>query len=125
MTNRMQTVTIGNLSAGAALERADLELSKVLKNIMDPNTSAKASREVNIKIKIKPTEDRLAGEVSIQAVSKLAPVTEHVTQVYIGQDVTGEPEISEVIKEELFPELQTSNGEASNITPFKKESVNS
>ncbi|MBI9090747.1 MAG: hypothetical protein JEZ12_16135 [Desulfobacterium sp.] len=121
----MKTVTIGNLSAGAALERADLELSKVLKNIMDPNTSAKACREVNIKIKIKPTEDRLAGEVSIQAVSKLAPVTEHVTQVYIGQDVTGEPEISEIIQPELFPEFQGDNDETSNITPIKKEGTNS
>lgn len=121
--SRMKTVKIGNLSSGATLERADLELSKVLRNIMDPNTSAKTTREVNIKIKIKPTEDRLAAWISIQAMSKLAPVIEHVTQVYIGQDITGEPEISEIIKEELFPDFQ-ANDSTKNIALFKKEGTN-
>lgn len=100
----MKKVSFESIGQGAAIERADLELNRVLKNIQDPNTSPKAIREINIKIKIKPSEDRGAGQVEIQATSKIAPVTEHVTQIYIGKDMLGEPEVSEIIEtqQELF-----------------------
>ena len=115
---KLETVSFATLASGAAIERADLEIKRVLKNIMDPNTSAKAAREVNIKIKIKPSEDRGAGEVEIQATSKLAPVTEHVTQVYIGKDITGAPEISEIYESDLFEQAGCP------ITPIRKEGTN-
>ena len=117
----LKLVKIGDLANGAAIERCNLELDKVLENIMDPNTSPGVCREIKLKIKIKPTDDRTVGGVSIQATSKLAPVTEHMTQVHIGKDITGKGEMSEIIKEELFPEMN----EHGNITPItKKEGTN-
>lgn len=110
---KVMKVTIATLSNGAAIERANLELANVLENIMDPNTSLKFTREINLKIKIKPTDDRTAGGVTIQATSKLAPVAEHQTQLYIGKDVNGEPEASELIQPLLF--------EDEKITDIKKE----
>jgi hypothetical protein len=111
----MKTVTIADLANGACIERADLELERVLENIMDPNTSPGVCREINLKIKIKPTDDRTVGGVTIQATAKLAPVTEHMTQVYIGKDIHGKGEISEVIREDLFPEFKD------NVTSIKKK----
>lgn len=113
--SKIKRVSFESLGQGAAIERADLELKRVLKNIQDPNTSPKAIREVNIKIKIKPSEDRGAGQVEIQATSKLAPVTEHVTQVYIGKDMLGEPEVSEIVEtqQELFDQV--------NVTPMTRK----
>ena len=117
--SEMKKVSFETIGYGAAIERADLKLSRVLKNIQDPNTSPKAVREINIKIKIKPSEDRGAGQVEIQATSKLAPVIEHVTQVYIGKDMTGAPEISEIIVTDLFDQV------GANVTPMtRKESSN-
>lgn len=108
----MEKVTIDTIANGAAIERVNLELDRVLKNILDPNTSAKVLREINLKIKIKPTEDRGAGSVEIQATSKLAPVTEHVTQVYIGTDQHGQPEASEIVQ----PVLPFG----ANVTPMRE-----
>ena len=73
MQPKVEKVSFSTISGGAVIERANLELEKVLENIQDPNTSAKAIREVNVKIKIKPSDDRSVGAVTIQAVSKLAP----------------------------------------------------
>lgn len=111
----IKKVSFESLANRAAIERADLELARVLANIQDVNTSSKVVREVNIKIKIKPSDDRGAGEVEIQATSKLAPVSEHVTQIYIGKDMFGAPEMSEIIEEDLFSQV----GE--NITPMKRK----
>jgi len=115
----MHIVTIADLANGACIERANLELERVLENIMDKNTSPGVCREVILKIKIKPTDDRTVGGVTIQATSKLAPVSEHVTQVYIGKDIYGKGEISEVVQPELFPEFKD------NVTSIiKKDGTN-
>ncbi len=99
----MKNVTIETMSDGAAIERANLELDRVLKNILDKNTNPTAAREVVLKIKLKPRNDR-AAEVTIQATSKLAPVTGHNTQLYIGEDLSGKPECTEIFQADLFPE---------------------
>lgn len=112
---KMTKATIETISQGAAVERANLELNKVLANIMDENTSPIVVREVTLKIKIKPSEDRTVGAVTIQAMSKLAPVRECVTQVFIGKDIQGNLESNEVVQPSLFPEL------AGNVTPIKKQ----
>lgn len=79
---QLQKVDIGTLSNGASMERANLELAKVLENIQDINTSPTAKRSVTIKFEIKPSENRDMGEVTIQATSKLAPVVEHTAFVW-------------------------------------------
>jgi len=111
---KIEPVKIETISNGAAIERLNLELDAVLKNIADDNTSAVAAREIVLKIKIKPSQDRTSGEVSIQATSKLAPVVEQITQLYFGQDEHGNPEASEIIQESLFSDFDK-------ITPIKKE----
>jgi len=113
--NQLTKISIATLSNGAAIERANLELDRILENIMDDNTSLNFTRELNLKIKIKPSDDRTAGGVIIQATSKLAPVSEHQTQVYIGTDEYGNPEASELLQPELF--------ETEKITPIKKGAV--
>lgn len=100
----MKNVTIETMSEGAAIERANLELDRVLKNILDKNTDPTAAREVVLKIKFKPNTGRNAAEVTIQATSKLAPVTGHNTQLYIGEDLSGKPECTEIFQADLFPE---------------------
>ncbi|EMS79179.1 hypothetical protein [Desulfotignum phosphitoxidans] len=111
----MKNVTIETMSDGAAIERANLELDRVLKNILDKNTNPTAAREVVLKIKLKPRNDRAAAEVTIQATSKLAPVMGHNTEVYIGTDISGQPECTEIFQADLFPEHNK-------LTPFRRES---
>ena len=111
----IKNVTIETMSDGAAIERMNLELERVLKNILDKNTDPTAAREVVLKIRLKPRNDRAAAEVSIQAMSKLAPIVGHNTEIYIGRDLSGQPECSEIIQGDLFPEHNK-------ITAFRRES---
>lgn len=114
----LQNVNLKTLSEGAMIERGNLELEKVLENIEDPNTGF-GIREINIKLKFKPREDRQSAEISIQATSKLAPVTEHLTQVYLGQNDDGDYEMAEV--QQATPSLFPEDG---NITSFNQEGTN-
>lgn len=78
-------VSLSTLGNGAAVELFQAELQKVLDNIVDENTKPTAVREVTLKVKIKPSEDRDYGEVSISCVAKLAPLAPFGTNFFIGK----------------------------------------
>lgn len=88
MTN--ETVTLQNLGGGAAAEQFNHELNRVLENIMDHNTKATTPREITLKIKIKPDDDRELADLEIHCSSKLATVKPYPTQIYIGVQRGGE-----------------------------------
>lgn len=70
-------VNLNSINSGAATELFDEEFKKVIKNIMDVNTSAQASREIQITVKIRPSKDRQTATTLIQVKSKLAPLKPH------------------------------------------------
>lgn len=51
-------VSLATINGGAAIERFDHELKKIVENINDVNTDPKATRKVTLELTIKPTEDR-------------------------------------------------------------------
>ena len=70
--------SILQMARGAIQERADYEMSSLLNNILDPNTSATAARKLTITLTLKPDDTRQNITVSCVATSKLAatnPVT--------------------------------------------------
>ncbi len=81
----MGKVKLENLAIGAANERFDEELKKVIPNIMDPNTTD-AAREIKLTVKIKPLDpvDRRVCGVSISCSSKLAPLSPVITSIHVG-----------------------------------------
>ena len=78
-------LTIESLAGGGAVELFHRELDRVLANIQDPNTEAKEVRAVILQLRIKPTQDRESGVVSVQCRSKLAPPQPLVNQVFMGR----------------------------------------
>jgi hypothetical protein len=82
-------ITLGSLANGGIVERFEQELAKVFANIGDPNTSAKATRKINLTLTIKPDEKREIAEVSIQATSTLAPAKEVMTTIIMDRDNDG------------------------------------
>jgi hypothetical protein len=82
----MQEINLINLGGGAVAEKFGDELSKVVENILDPNTEPKVKREVTIKVVIRPTIDRDMGAIAVYASSKLAPPVAFITQAYFGKD---------------------------------------
>lgn len=77
-------VSLANLGDGAASERFDIELRRVIENIMDTNTKATAKREITLKVVMKPDDDRDYSDVEIHITSKVAPIRPYPTTVYIG-----------------------------------------
>jgi hypothetical protein len=74
------------LARGAAIERFDAELQRVLDNIIDPNTSEKQGREITLKVKFKPNETRSATVTEIHCSSKIAPPAPCSTMLWVGKD---------------------------------------
>ena len=61
------------LCDGEMLEALEIELQKALDNIADERTEAEKTREIILKIKIKPDEERGLADVIVEVSSKLAP----------------------------------------------------
>lgn len=84
-------INLANLGAGAAAEKWQEELRKVLANIMDPATEAQAKRTIVLKVTIKPNKDRIRGKIEVATEARLAAAMAYETQGYFGMDrQTGE-----------------------------------
>ena len=88
------TLKMENLAYGAVLEQANISLQRVLDNIVDPNTEAKAPREVQITVRIEPDEDRFTGKIRISTKEKLAG-DKPINTVILINDVKGKGVASE------------------------------
>lgn len=72
--------SIIDMARGAIKERVDYEMTRVVENILDPNTSATAARKITITLNLKPDDTRQNIAVSCVAKSTLA-ATNPVTMV--------------------------------------------
>ncbi len=66
------TINIGNVSDGALVEAFELKLREVLQNIADPHTPATAKREINLRLVLRPKDDRVQLETQFTCTAKLA-----------------------------------------------------
>ena len=65
--------SMDDMKGGAVLERFSAALKTVLKNIIDPNTSATKARKVTLELTIKPSEDRTTANFELICKPTLAP----------------------------------------------------
>ncbi len=86
MNDGFEKVTLANLAKGAAVERFDAELARVLDNIADINTKCKSARTITLTVKIVPTEDRAIGAVDIGCSSKLASMSNVEHTLHLSQE---------------------------------------
>lgn len=84
-----QPITLPSIYGGAIVEAVDHELANALANISDVNTSPGQTREVTLKIKIKPNKERNIASLTFQASSKLAPAEALETSILIDRDESG------------------------------------
>jgi len=85
-----ERVTLVSIANGAALELFERELTAVLSNIQDINTSPRQSREITIKFRFKPDESRESAMVNVAVSSKVAGVRPIDREVFLGKQ-NGEP----------------------------------
>jgi hypothetical protein len=85
----MRKIELSRIQRGVVGELFEEEFKKVLLNIEDENTEAKAERSVTIKIAVKPDKTRRTGEVKVQAYSTLAKVKPAESFVFFDVDDDG------------------------------------
>lgn len=117
MSTSLVELTLESVAGGAAVELFDREFRKVLDNILDPNTDPTAARSVKIEIKIKPTEDRESGTVSVVVGSKLATAKPVAAQIFMGMH-NGKP--TAVMYDPRQPGL-FDEGQEPSVLPLPRE----
>lgn len=89
-------ISLDRLCGGALLERFTMEMGKIGRNIMDPNTDPEKNRTLTIKLTFKPDKGRKGIKTSIATNISLAPLLADETMLLIGQDLrSGRIEMSE------------------------------
>lgn len=85
------------MAKGAIQERVDYEVTRVVDNLLDMNTEAKAKRKVTLNIVMTTDDDRRVVKVEASAKSTLAPVTPIGTSLVITADKNGEMMLAEIV----------------------------
>ena len=115
--------SILDMAMGAIKERVDYEMARVLDNILDPNTEAKAKRKIALTLELKPDADRRTIQVSCSAKSTLVATNQVYTALYVGEDNrTGEMQVVEMVPQ-VPGQVGMDGGEqeAPKILNFKRE----
>ena len=81
-----ENLTLHNLGNGGAIELFETELERVLENILDLNTDAKAKRKIVLTVTFTPNSDRNEVATDVDCASKLAPMNAASATVFVGRD---------------------------------------
>ncbi len=108
--------SILEMARGAIMEQVDIEVSRIIENIIDPNTEAKKKRQLVLTVDFMPSADRETVSVSATAKSKILPNNAISTSLYVGVDRrTGEVIASEMTAN--VPGQMGFNGEVEEEAP--------
>jgi hypothetical protein len=91
-------INVLEMAKGAILEQIEGETTKIMSNILDPNTDPKKARKMTITLTFKANEGREVVVCEAQAKSNLAPIRAIETSFYVGEDKDGQPIAQEVTK---------------------------
>lgn len=92
---REQRFNMETLAGGALAERVNEALMDAVVNMMNPATSAKKKRRVNIAIDLVPDENRRIAGMSISVTTKLVPHEPAKTNLLMDVSQSGELDVRE------------------------------
>lgn len=84
-----KVISLDALMNGAVSERVINEINRALENVFDPNTDAKATREVVLTLKMKPNTNRDGAEWRYDTKVKLAPLSSLSQTVFMRKQDDG------------------------------------
>lgn len=79
------TKSMLDMANGAIKERTDIEMSKIIKNILDVNTNPTKSRKMTLTLTFTPDAQRQVIAVKCEAKSALQPSTPVAMSLYVGE----------------------------------------
>lgn len=96
MENTMKS-SILDMAMGAIKERVDYDVIKVVDNILDVNTKAKAKRKITLTIEFVPDEDRQKISISVTSKATLCPTNPVSTALAFVPNPKGEAVLVEMV----------------------------
>ena len=93
--------TLMDMAMGAIRERVDLEMGRVVDNILDPNTKATAKRSLTVTVGFIPDDDRRIIAMETLVKPGLANTNTIKSTLYVAAD----PKTGEVQVVEMTPQL--------------------
>lgn len=99
-----EKATLLNLAEGAAPEKFQFELERVIENIKDLNTDPKAKRKVILEVTFSPDAERRTVAVEISAKSKLIAEVPASTMIHLVKDGAVVPPMHQMDFEDLNAE---------------------
>ena len=95
MVTEEHPVSLLNLAGGAAVEKFDMELARILENIMDPNTK-QGKRSVVLTVGVTKHPEHDMCQIEIDCVGKPSPAKSFSVAAVIGRDESGNAELREM-----------------------------
>lgn len=93
----MEKASILEMARGAIMEQVDVEVGKIVDNIVDVNTEPKKKRQLVLTVDFTPSADRSVVSIAATAKSKLQPLNAIQTSLFVGVDSkTGEVTATEM-----------------------------
>lgn len=92
----MNKESILRMAGGAIEEKVDAEVSRVIDNILDPNTKPDAKRKITVTLEFQPDAERKHINIFASAKSTLVPLSPAATDMVITSDGNGEMVIAEL-----------------------------
>lgn len=89
--------SILDMATGAIKERVDYDVTKVIDNILDLNTKAKAKRKITLTIEFAPEEDRKKIAISVTSKPTLCPTNPVSTALAFVPGREGEAQLVEMV----------------------------
>lgn len=100
MTDTQKSIL--QMARGGFMEVTDLEMTRAIANIMDPNTPATAKRKITVSIELKPDDSRQNVSVSYNVKSALAPTNPVTTTLYVADEDTVVEMVPQVPGQTMF-----------------------
>lgn len=97
MMESEKRTSILQMANGAIQERVDYEMSKIIDNILDPNTSPNGKRKLSLSIEFVPDGERQIVSVRTTAKSTLCPTNPVSTSLWITGDMQGDVTAVEMV----------------------------
>ena len=85
----MEKLSFSTLAGGGVEEKLQYALNEVAANIADPNTDSKKARKITMTLTLKPNENRMVAEMSIDVKTSLAAPAGISTTLLIDRDEKG------------------------------------
>ena len=90
--------SILQMARGAFQERVDLEMAKVIDNILDPNTKPTQKRKLTLTIEFSPDDERQNIGVGFTVKPTLAPLVPARTTLWVAsENSTGECQVVDMV----------------------------